>query len=386
VPFIALTATANANVKADVKHQLQFTTGCEEYSHSFNRPNLSYEVRPFAKDMIGVMAKIINEQYRGKCGIIYCLSRNDCENVAKELVQKHRILAQHYHAGMHKDEKMLVQRRWQAGEVKVVVATIAFGMGIDKPNVRYVFHYSLPKSLEGYYQETGRAGRDGKLSECIMFYTYRDKAKLERLIDMGEGDRRIKQAQKALLQNVVSYCENKSDCRRKQVLAYFGENFDAVDCKQRCDNCKSGSKFDTLDVTQLAATAVKIVQKLDDGQVTMLYCIDVFRGSKGSKIMQNGHDEIDGFAAGKDLHRDDVVRLFHLLVSKDAITEYSVVNGMGFPSTYLKVVPYWVGLIVSVGARPTTLCDKGIRLNYLFQWVERNKQVKRAAIVENRSL
>ena len=338
VPFIALTATANNAVKIDVKHHLGIE-GCNELSHSFNRPNLSYEVRPFVKDMVGVMAKIINEEYRNKSGIIYCLSRNDCENVAKELTTKHRIPAQYYHAGMDKDEKLLVQRRWQAGEAKVVVATIAFGMGIDKANVRYVFHYSLPKSLEGYYQETGRAGRDGKFSRCIMFYTYRDKAKLERLIDSGEGDARQKQNLKQSLQKVVAYCENKSDCRRKQVLAYFGENFEAVDCKQRCDNCQSGSNFHALDVTQLAASAVKIVQNVGayGQQVTLLYCIDVFRGSRSSKVVQSGHTEIEGFAVGKDMARGDVERLFHLLVSKQAIQEYTVVNGMGFPSTYVKV-------------------------------------------------
>ena len=339
IPFIALTATANNAVKIDVKHHLGIE-GCNELSHSFNRPNLSYEVRPFVKDMVGVMAKIINEEYRNKSGIIYCLSRNDCENVAKELTTKHRIPAQYYHAGMDKDDKLLVQRRWQAGEAKVVVATIAFGMGIDKANVRYVFHYSLPKSLEGYYQETGRAGRDGKFSRCIMFYTYRDKAKLERLIDSGDGNARQKQNLKQSLQKVVAYCENKSDCRRKQVLAYFGENFEAVDCKERCDNCQSGSNFHALDVTQLAAFAVKIVQNLAayGQQVTLLYCIDVFRGSRSSKVVQSGHTEVEGFAAGKDIVRGDVERLFHLLVSKQAIEEYTVVNGMGFPSTYVKVV------------------------------------------------
>ena len=338
VPFIALTATANAQVKADVKYNLAIER-CEEYSHSFNRPNLSYEVRPFVKNMVGVIAKIIKEEFHRKSGIVYCLSRNDCENVAKELVTKHQILALYYHAGMGKEEKLDVQRRWQAGQAHIVVATIAFGMGIDKPNVRYVFHYSLPKSLEGYYQETGRAGRDGKQSRCIMFYAYRDKAKLERLIESGEGDYQAKQSQKALLQRVIAYCENKMDCRRKQVLAYFGESFEPSECKQRCDNCKSGLSFRALDVTDLAATGVKMLQHLSafGGQVTLLYCIDVFRGSRGSKILQNGHAEIEGFGAGANLNRSDVERLFHLLVSKEAITEYSVANGMGFPSTYVRV-------------------------------------------------
>ena len=339
VPCIALTATANIAVRADVKHSLNIQD-CEEFSHSFNRPNLSYEVRPWSKDMVGVMAKIINEEFKGKCGIVYCLSRNDCESVAKELSNKHRIAALFYHAGMPKDDKLNVQRTWQAGRANVVVATIAFGMGIDKANVRYVFHYSLPKSLEGYYQETGRAGRDGKSSRCIMFYRYADKAKLERLIDSGEGSWQAKNAQKELLAKVVQYCENKSDCRRKQVLAYFGEPFEAKNCRQKCDNCQSGAKFLSLDVTELATKAVNLVRSIHGfgESITLKYCVDVFRGSRGAKIVQSGHTEVMGFGAGKDMHRGDVDRLFHLLVSKEAIEEYTEHNGMGFPSTYVRVV------------------------------------------------
>ena len=366
VPCIALTATANTAVRADVKHSLHIQD-CEEFSHSFNRPNLSYEVRPWSKDMVGVMAKIINEEFKGKCGIVYCLSRNDCESVAKELSNKHRIAALFYHAGMPKDDKLDVQRTWQAGRANVVVATIAFGMGIDKANVRYVFHYSLPKSLEGYYQETGRAGRDGKSSRCILFYRYADKAKLERLIESGEGNRMSKNAQKELLQKVVQYCENKSDCRRKQVLAYFGEPFEAKNCRQKCDNCQSGAKFLSLDVTELAAKAVKLVRRLHEfgESITLKYCVDVFRGSRAAKIVQNGHTEIPGFAAGKDIHRGDVDRLFHLLVSKDAIEEYTEHNGMGFPSTYVRVSCF----LCLVHGRPvvkrTTLLADEKKLSYL---------------------
>jgi len=338
VPIIALTATANRAVREDVKYQLHINH-CKEFTQSFNRANLNYEVRPFVKDMIGVMANIIKDEFQNKSGIIYCLSRNDCENVAKDLTLKHGIPAMYYHAGMPKDERLRVQRLWQAGKAKVVVATIAFGMGIDKANVRFVFHFTLPKSLEGYYQETGRAGRDGLPSKCILFYAYRDKSKLERLIESSDGDKRQKDMQKALLQKVVAYCENKSDCRRVQVLQYFGETFDAANCHQQCDNCRSGLKFHALDVTDLAAAAVNTVRQLCEygGPVTLRYCVDVFRGSKSAKIVQNGHHEIDGYAYGKDLARGDADRLFILLVSKKALMEYSVANGMGFPSTYVKV-------------------------------------------------
>jgi RecQ family ATP-dependent DNA helicase len=338
VPLMALTATANEEVKIDIKHTLNIGD-CEEFTQSFNRTNLYYEVRPFVKDMVGVMAKIIHEEFHGKSGIIYCLSRNDCENVARELIRKHRISALHYHAGMEKEEKIDIQRKWQLGTAKVVVATIAFGMGIDKANVRFVFHYTLPKSMEGYYQETGRAGRDGKPSTCIMFYTYRDKAKLERLIDKGEGDHRSKRRQKDLLQRVVQFCENKSDCRRKQILAYFGENFDPVNCNHGCDNCRSDQEFHSLDVTDLAATAVRTVQELAGSgeQVTLMYCVDILRGSRAARIVQSGHTSLEGHAAAKDLNRGDLERLFHLLVSEGALSEYAIVNGMGFANTYVRV-------------------------------------------------
>jgi len=348
VPLMALTATANNTVKEDIKNTLRIRGNCDEFTQSFNRPNLFYEVRPFVKDMVGAMAKVIHEEFHGKSGIIYCLSRNDCENVAKELITKHRISALHYHAGIDKEEKLDIQRKWQSGTAKVVVATIAFGMGIDKANVRYVFHYTLPKSIEGYYQETGRAGRDGKPSTCIMFYTYRDKSKLERLIERGEGDRRAKNNQKESLQKVIAYCENKSDCRRKQVLAYFGENFDPVNCNRRCDNCQSDQEFHALDVTQLAALAVRTVQEVAGSgeQVTLKYCVDVFRGSRAAKIVQSGHTELEGFGAGKDVNRGDLERLFHLLVSEGALTEYAFVNGMGFPSTYVKVQSLMIPLLM----------------------------------------
>ena len=372
VPLIALTATANQEVKVDIKNTLQIHD-CDEFTQSFNRPNLYYEVRPFVKDMVGIMAKIINEEFRGKSGIIYCLSRNDCENVARELITKHRISALHYHAGMDKEEKLDIQRKWQKGMAKVVVATIAFGMGIDKSNVRFVFHYTLPKSMEGYYQETGRAGRDGKPSTCIMFYTYRDKAKLERLIDKGEGDNTTKAKQKALLQRVVAYCENKSDCRRKQVLEYFGENFDPVNCNRGCDNCRSDQEFNSLDVTQLAATAVKTVQELAGAgeQVTLKYCVDVIRGSRAAKIVQSGHTEVEGYAAGKDLNRGDVERLFRLLVSEGALSEYAIVNGMGFASTYVRVYAFDISANSSVGQNGGNILKGRIKLNCWSRRIQR---------------
>ena len=168
-------------------------------------------------------------------------------------------------------QKADVQKRWQAGEYKVIVATIAFGMGIDKPDVRFVIHHTIPKSLEGYYQETGRAGRDGKQSGCYLFYNYGDTALLKRMINESEGSQEQKERQRQMLRNVVQFCENRSDCRRVQVLAYFNERFTAEECNNGCDNCNSNSVFETRDFTEHARHAANLVDKYI--KTTLRFCI-----------------------------------------------------------------------------------------------------------------
>ena len=158
-------------------------------------------------------------------------------------------------------------------------------MGIDKPDVRYVIHYSLSQSLEAYYQETGRAGRDGQTSDCVLFFAYGDTNLINRLIDEGEGTREQKEANKANVRRMVQYCMNEADCRRSQVLHYFGEKFDAKQCHKTCDNCRKATGGVTEDVREIARSAVLLVQSIEhDKGVTMLHAIDVFRGSQGAKV------------------------------------------------------------------------------------------------------
>lgn len=338
VPVIALTATATENVKIDVIHNLGIK-GCETFSQSFNRPNLNYEVRSKtkAKEVLDSIATTINTYYRGKSGIIYCLSRKDCEGIAKKLREQYNILAHHYHAGMEPAEKKEVQRKWQAGAYNVIIATIAFGMGIDKPDVRFVIHHTIPKSLEGYYQETGRAGRDGKRSGCYLYYGYQDTSSLKRMIDEGDGTWDQKERQRQMLRNVIQFCENRSDCRRVQVLNYFNESFDREDCKASCDNCNSNSTFELQDFSEFATAAIAMVKKIENDQVTLLHCVDVFRGSKTKKITDLRHNEVAEYGFGSDIDRGDVERIFYRLLSEDALSERNVMNKSGFANKYVHV-------------------------------------------------
>jgi bloom syndrome protein len=334
VPVIALTATATQLVRTDVVANLGIQ-GCHQFSQSFNRPNLSYEVVPKSKGVINNIADLIKERYIGKSGIIYCLSRKSCEQVAQKLSEM-GIRAYHYHAGMESADRSDVQRKWQKNEYHVIVATIAFGMGIDKADVRYVIHHSLPKSLEGYYQETGRAGRDGKRSECYLYYQYADSRILRKMIEEGEGSWEQKQRLSDMLRTVIQYCENKADCRRAQVLGYFSEAFDASKCNSTCDNCRSDATFVTKDLTEYAAMAIKLVSQVHGDNVTMHQCVDAFRGAGGAKIKSSGLEEY-GWGYGKDLERGDNERIFQHLLDAGAFMERSKVNKVGFATNYLHV-------------------------------------------------
>ena len=341
VPYMALTATATENVKVDVMHNLGMESATP-FSQSFNRPNLYYEVRQKkgkskAKDFLEDIATLIHTTYRNLTGIVYTLSRKKCEQLAEGLAQHHRISARHYHAMMSPEEKKAVQLDWQQGRVKVVVATIAFGMGIDKPDVRFVVHHTIPKSLEGYYQETGRAGRDGKKSGCYLYYGYSDTTVLKDFIYKSEGSEEQKERQRQMLSKMVQYCENRSDCRRVQVLAYFGETFSREDCDGTCDNCKSDATFEAVDFSLQARAALGVVKQIQDGHFTLTHCLDVLRGAASIKKKNLGHEDLQEFGSAKDIPRGDIERVFYRLLMENALAEHNVINKAGFATQYLNV-------------------------------------------------
>ncbi|KAJ4163414.1 hypothetical protein LMH87_005146 [Akanthomyces muscarius] len=315
VPVMALTATATQNVIVDIRHNLGMRN-CKIFSQSFNRPNLYYEVRPKGSST----------------GIVYALSRKGTESVAERL-REQGISAYHYHAGMTPPEKVNVQTRWQKGTIKVVVATIAFGMGIDKPDVRFVIHHGLPKSLEGYYQETGRAGRDGKPSDCILLYGRRDITVLKKMILDGEGNAEQKERQMAMLNRVTAFCDNESDCRRTEVLRYFGEDFTAAQCQKSCDNCRSGKIFEQKDFSECARSVIQVVRRQE--KVTAVQCADILIGKGYPKHEQRLSDEFYGDCKG--LMKHQVVLVIDKLVAEKGLAENNVVTKYGMAIPYLVV-------------------------------------------------
>ncbi len=294
-PVIALTATATTKVRDDIKKNLGIQDA-PDFKSSFNRPNLYYEVRSKTKDVDKEIIKFIKAN-PGKSGIIYCLSRKKVEELA-EILQTNEIQAKAYHAGMDSVLRSQTQDDFIMEKIDVIVATIAFGMGIDKPDVRYVIHYDIPKSLEGYYQETGRAGRDGGEGQCIAFYNNKDLQKLEKFL---EGKPLAEQyIGRQLLNETTAYAES-SVCRRKLLLHYFGENYDVENCGN-CDNCLSPKK--QVEAKELLEAVIETVLALKEN-FKADYVIDVMMGKETADVLSHKHDELECFGCGDD---EDVKR------------------------------------------------------------------------------
>ena len=289
-PIIALTATATTKVRDDIKKNLGIQDAAD-FKSSFNRANLYYEVRSKTKDVDKEIIKFIKSN-PGKSGIIYCLSRKKVEELA-EILQTNEISAKAYHAGMDSAMRSQTQDDFIMEKIDVIVATIAFGMGIDKPDVRYVIHYDIPKSLEGYYQETGRAGRDGGEGQCIAFYNNKDLQKLEKFL---EGKPLAEQyIGRQLLYETTAYAES-SVCRRKLLLHYFGENYDVENCGN-CDNCLSPKK--QVEAKEMLEAVIETILALKEN-FKAEYVIDVLLGKETADILSHRHDELDCFGCGDD--------------------------------------------------------------------------------------
>ena len=289
-PIIALTATATDKVRSDIKKNLGIMDA-KEFKSSFNRPNLYYEVRPKTKDVDKDIIRFI-KQHPGKSGIIYCLSRKKVEELAA-ILRANDIKAAAYHAGLDSSTRTQTQDDFLMENIDVIVATIAFGMGIDKPDVRFVIHYDIPKSLEGYYQETGRAGRDGGAGICLAFYSSKDLDKLEKFMEgkpVAEQD-----IGRQLLVETAAYAET-SVCRRKMLLHYFGETYDRENCGN-CDNCLHPKT--KIEAMNQLVTVLQVIQRIKEN-FRSDYVIDFIIGKETEEIIAHKHHELDEFGIGED--------------------------------------------------------------------------------------
>ncbi|MFA6701331.1 MAG: DNA helicase RecQ [Dysgonamonadaceae bacterium] len=289
-PIIALTATATPKVQHDIQKNLGMTSA-NVFKSSFNRPNLFYEVRPKTDSIDREIIKYILSQ-EGKSGIVYCLSRRKVNDFA-EILQANDIRALPYHAGMDAADRTANQDAFLMEKADVIVATIAFGMGIDKPDVRYVIHYDIPKSLEGYYQETGRAGRDGGEGKCICFYSHKDIQKLERFMQGKPVSEQ--EIGKQLLIETTAYADT-SLCRRKVLLHYFGEDYNEPNCGN-CDNCLNPKI--KVEAKELLITVIEAINALKEKQKTD-YIVNFLVGKETSEIEAFGHTELEEFGSGSD--------------------------------------------------------------------------------------
>lgn len=314
VPFLALTATATEQVRRDIVDQLRLSRP-RQFIASFNRPNLSYGVVPKRSDSFDSLVALL-DRHKDTSTIIYCTSRKDTEDLAARL-RDTGLDAQPYHAGLENEVRRQTQESFVHDRIPIVVATIAFGMGIDKPNIRLLVHYDLPKSLEGYYQETGRAGRDGLPGDCVLFYSFSDVSKLEFLIDKSEDESERQNARHKLGQ-VVEFCQLQS-CRRKYILGYFGEEWDRENCGG-CDFCRvPKEEFDATIVAQKILSAViRTEQRFGVNHVSA-----VLRGANTKSIRQRSHDKLSVYGIAEEFSDGELKEIAGLLVAEGLLFKTS---------------------------------------------------------------
>jgi len=318
VPVIALTATATEPVREDIVNQLGLDKP-EIFISSFNRPNLTYTIQPKAEPL-GSLLHLL-EKHQGGSAIIYRFSRKATEETALELSER-GFSALPYHAGLERDLRRETQEKFIRDQVQIVVATIAFGMGIDKPDVRLVVHYDLPKTVEGYYQETGRAGRDGLPSDCVLFYSYGDRSKQEYFISQIEDDDEREKAHNKLDQ-VLALCDLQT-CRRAYLMEYLGESWPQTNCGG-CDICLlPREEFDATEIAQkILSTAIRTGERFG-----VNYLVDVLRGSANKAVRTRGHHELPVFGISRDVDSDDLKEMVRSLVTNGLLAQ----NGGDYPT------------------------------------------------------
>ncbi|MBK9923702.1 MAG: DNA helicase RecQ [Anaerolineales bacterium] len=303
---LALTATATSRVRQDIRTTLKFST-TNEFVASFNRDNLYIEVMP--KRDIYAQAIEMLERYKDQSGIIYCFSRRGVDELSAYLKLR-GYSVRPYHAGLEDSERRKNQEAFIRDDAQIIVATIAFGMGINKPNVRFVIHFDLPKSIEGYYQEIGRAGRDGLPAHCLLLYSYSDVAKLRYFIDQKEGNE--KRVAIGHLDAIVRYAEDERTCRRKPLLNYFGESYQADNCSN-CDNCTS-APTPLADITLYAQKFLSCVKRADE-KFGAGHIVDILLGSKNEKVLRWEHEKLSTYGIGTELTKKQWMHIARQLLS-----------------------------------------------------------------------
>ncbi|KAI0318058.1 P-loop containing nucleoside triphosphate hydrolase protein [Amylostereum chailletii] len=337
IPIMALTATATPTAQQDIIHSL----GLHDYkflAQSFNRPNLRYCVVSKPRAPAQSIAKYIKEVHPGHTGIVYCLGRDKCERVASDL-RKEGIAARHFHAKMADADKRRTHEAWKTGECTVIVGTIAFGMGINKANVRYVIHHDMPSSLAGYLQETGRAGRDGEVSDCLLYYSWQDGQMLLRRVrenpDLGVEEIRRQEEE---VRAVIQFCLNDTDCRRVQLLTRFDEIFHPETCAGTCDNCISTDGVLEQDMSGAAKNFIRLLQQVENrnDNITRGHCIATFRGLQPKEVIEKGYHMLELYGIGRDMEQGQAERLFDHLLMFEAFKSVSIMIGK-YPATYIRV-------------------------------------------------
>ncbi|VDB84928.1 unnamed protein product [Peniophora sp. CBMAI 1063] len=320
VPIVALTATATPTAQVDIMGILGMRPDTLRLSQSFNRPNLRYKVIQKPRNLVKEIATFINNNHRDKTGIIYCIGKQKCERVAEQL-RKEGISAHYFHADLIQSDKDHVFNSWMDGRTKVVVCTIAFGMGINKPDVRFVIHHDVAYSMANYLQETGRAGRDGLDSDCVMYYSYTDSQFLmkrhreDENLSASERDRMIQE-----VRDIVEFALNTVDCRRAQLLARFDESFDPEQCNKTCDNCQNdvGGEIVMADCSAAASGMVRLVREAVERNIQKIprgSLIAAFRGKTPKEVIERGMNYLASFGCGKDVDMGLAERIFDRLMT-----------------------------------------------------------------------